>query len=54
MKIEVRNVKINQAFSQETLCFTADVFIDGVKAAHARMMVMVDALFIMPVKESVT
>ena len=36
MEINVKNVKINQAFSEETLCFTADVFVNGKKTAHAK------------------
>ena len=36
MKIELKNVKINQAFSEETLMFMADVFVNGKKVAHAK------------------
>ena len=36
MKIELKNLKINQAFSEETTCFTADVFINGKKVGYAR------------------
>ena len=36
MKIELKNIKINHAFSEETLMFKADVYIDGVKAAFAQ------------------
>jgi hypothetical protein len=36
MKIELKNVKINQAFSEETTCFIADVFVNGKKVAHAK------------------
>ena len=36
MKIELKNLKINQAFSEETTCFMADVFVNGKKVAHAR------------------
>lgn len=35
MKIELKNVKVNLAFSQETTMFQADVYVDGVKTAHA-------------------
>ena len=36
MKIELKNVKVNEAFSEETTCFMADVFVNGKKVAHAR------------------
>ena len=36
MKIELKNLKINQAFSEETTCFMADVFVNGKKVAHAK------------------
>ena len=36
MKIELKNVKVNQAFSEETTCFIADVFVNGKKVAHAK------------------
>ena len=36
MKIELKNVKINESFSEETTCFMADVFINGKKVAHAK------------------
>ena len=36
MKIELKNVKINESFSEETTCFIADVFINGKKVAHAK------------------
>lgn len=35
MKIELKNIKFNLAFSQETTMFQADVYVDGVKTAHA-------------------
>ena len=35
MKIELKSVKINNAFSEETICFKADVFVNGVKTAYA-------------------
>lgn len=36
MKIEVKNIKVNKAFSEETLMFQAYVFVDGVKCAFAK------------------
>lgn len=36
MKIEIKNIKVNLAFSEETTCFTADIFVDGIKTAYAR------------------
>lgn len=36
MKIELKNIKINEAFSEETLMFQADVFVNGVKCAYAK------------------
>lgn len=36
MKIELRNVKINLSFSQETLCFTANIYVDGKKVGWAQ------------------
>ena len=36
MKIELKNVKINKMFSEETTCFIADVFINGKKTAYAK------------------
>jgi len=35
MKIELKNVKINKMFSEETICFKADVYINGKKIAFA-------------------
>ena len=35
MKLELKNVKINEAFSEETLMFMADLFVDGKKVAYA-------------------
>lgn len=35
MKIELKSVKINLTFSEETIMFKADVFVDGVKTAYA-------------------
>ena len=36
MKIEVRNININQSLSEETYAYTATVYVDGVKAFAAR------------------
>lgn len=36
MDIEIKNIKINKSFSEETICFTADVYVNGVKTAYAR------------------
>ena len=36
MKIEIKNIKINTAFSEETICFTADVYVNGTKTAYAK------------------
>lgn len=36
MEITVRNVKTFEAGSEETLCFTATVYVDGVKAFTAK------------------
>lgn len=35
MKIEVKNVKVNLAFSEETIMFKADVWINGIKSCYA-------------------
>ena len=35
MKLELKNVKINEAFSEETLMFMADLFVNGKKVAYA-------------------
>jgi len=35
MKIELKNLKVNLAFSEETIMFKADVYVDGVKTAYA-------------------
>jgi hypothetical protein len=36
MQIQIKNIKVNLAFSEETTCFTADIFVDGKKTAYAR------------------
>jgi hypothetical protein len=35
MNIQLKNVKINDSFSEETICFKADVFANGKKIAFA-------------------
>jgi hypothetical protein len=35
MKIELKNLRVNTMFSEETICFKADVFVDGKKVAYA-------------------
>jgi hypothetical protein len=35
MKIELKNIKINLTFSEETIMFQADVFVNGKKTAYA-------------------
>jgi hypothetical protein len=35
MKIELKNLKINLEFSEETIMFKADVYVDGVETAYA-------------------
>lgn len=35
MKIELKNLRVNSMFSEETTCFKADVFINGKKVAYA-------------------
>ena len=35
MKIEVKNIKTNMAFSEETICFKADIYVDGKKVMYA-------------------
>jgi hypothetical protein len=36
MKIEIKNIKINNSFSEETICFIADVYVNGKKTAYAK------------------
>jgi hypothetical protein len=36
MKLELRNLKINLAFSEETTCFTATLYVEGVRTAECR------------------
>ena len=36
MKIELKNTNVNHRMSEETCCFTADVFVNGTKAGTAR------------------
>jgi hypothetical protein len=35
MKLQLKNVKINEAFSEETLMFKADLYVNGKKVAYA-------------------
>jgi hypothetical protein len=35
MKLELKNVKINEAFSEETLMFKADLYVNGKKVGYA-------------------
>ena len=35
MKIEVKNLRVNLAFSEETIMFKADVWINGIKSCYA-------------------
>ena len=34
MKIEVKNIKTNMMFSEETICFKGDLYLDGKKVGH--------------------
>ena len=36
MKIELKKVSFNERMSEETNCFVADVYVDGVKCAYAK------------------
>lgn len=36
MKIELKNIKINLAFSEETTMFMADIYVDGIKTGYAK------------------
>lgn len=36
MKLELRNIKVNEAFSEETTQFIADIFVDGKKVGYAK------------------
>lgn len=36
MKIELKSVKFYESMSEETNCFTADIFVNGVKTASAK------------------
>jgi hypothetical protein len=35
-KIEIKNIKTNKSFSEETICFTADIYVNGIKTGYAR------------------
>ena len=36
MNIELKNIQINKSFSEETICFTADIYVNGKKTGYAR------------------
>lgn len=36
MKIELKSIKVNLSFSEETTQFNADIFVNGVKAGYAK------------------
>lgn len=36
MRLELKNIKVNERFSEETTQFMADVYVDGTKVAYAR------------------
>jgi hypothetical protein len=36
MKIELKNIKVNLTFSQETTMFNADIFVEGKKVGYAK------------------
>ena len=36
MKIELKNIRVNEMFSEETTCFKADIFINGKKVGYAK------------------
>jgi hypothetical protein len=36
MEIKLKNIKINDSFSEETTCFTADIYADGKKVGTAK------------------
>jgi len=35
MKLQVKNVRVNLDFSEETICFKADIYINGIKSCYA-------------------
>lgn len=35
MKLELKNIKLNMGFSEETICFKADLYVNGKKVAYA-------------------
>lgn len=35
MKLELKNIKVNMEFSEETIMFKADLYVDGTKVAYA-------------------
>ena len=36
MDIQLRKLKINKEFSEETTAFTADIYVDGYKSGYAK------------------
>lgn len=36
MNVQLKNIKLNLAFSEETNCFTADIFVNGKKAGYCK------------------
>lgn len=36
MKLELKNIKVNEAFSEETTQFMADIYVDGKKVGYAK------------------
>lgn len=35
MKVEIKNLKVNQRLSEETLCFSCDLYVDGKRVGEA-------------------
>lgn len=36
MKIEIKNIKVIESLSEETICFTADIFVNSKKVGYAK------------------
>ena len=36
MNVQLKNIKVNLAFSEETTCFMADIFVNGKKAGYCK------------------
>jgi hypothetical protein len=49
MNIELKNIKTNLSFSQETTMFSADIYINGKKQAMQGMMDKVALLITIPI-----